>query len=459
MMQLPCYSKMKCRWDLINDLLGGTQAMRDAGSTWLPRETSESEADYKVRLGRSILFEAYSDTIEKIVAKPFSQDLTVEEKTDWMDAVFQDMDQEGSDLHNFARDIFEAGINYGMVHVYCEFPSLAPGATAAEDNARRPFFILIKPSEVPYWQYKVVNGRKILTEVHFLETRYENDKEVVFRRIVTITEWKLVKEDNHSEVVEQGTHSFGAIPLFTYYVRKTAFMQSRPALEGLAWLNVAHWQSQSDQRNILRYARIAILCAFGFDDQEAKDIVFGPNFIAHTSRVDAKLEFVEHHGYAIKAGQEDLDRLEQKMEILGMQPFMDSTPYTTATGRTIDESRTQNSVQSWIRRLEVFLAVLIRAAAQWKRLDVSEDFRVQIFNDFSLFTKSTEDVRTLTEMRSKNLISPRLFFNELRRRSTINEAVKYEDEEKALRLHLEEVSQREATLNSSRGSQGGPGTE
>ena len=46
---VPCtgYERMSPSWRLIHDLLGGTQAMRDASREWLPQEPAESSTARK----------------------------------------------------------------------------------------------------------------------------------------------------------------------------------------------------------------------------------------------------------------------------------------------------------------------------------------------------------------------------------------------------------------------------
>ena len=59
--------------EMITDLLGGTKAMRLAGSKYLPMWEAESQCDYESRLARSFLFDGLRKNQRMIVAKPFSR--------------------------------------------------------------------------------------------------------------------------------------------------------------------------------------------------------------------------------------------------------------------------------------------------------------------------------------------------------------------------------------------------
>jgi hypothetical protein len=99
------------------------------------------------------------------------------------------------------------------------------------------------------------------------------------------------------------------------------FHEACPPLAKLAELNIAHWQSSSDQRNILHIARVPILFGAGFNTDDT--IVIGAAEMVQSSNANAKLEYVEHTGAAIGAGDKDLENLELQMQSMGLQLLID----------------------------------------------------------------------------------------------------------------------------------------
>ena len=65
----------------------------------------------------------------------------------------------------------------------------------------------------------------------------------------------------------------------------------------LAWLNIAHWQSSSDQRHVLTVARFPMLAGSGVP--ENTNVVVGPDRMLTTPNADGKFYYVEHTGAAI----------------------------------------------------------------------------------------------------------------------------------------------------------------
>jgi hypothetical protein len=92
-------------------------------------------------------------------------------------------------------------------------------------------------------------------------------------------EWVLHAEGTTTLPTSRSRRSISTAP---------GFMTGEPPLEDLADLNVAHWQSQSDQRNILHVARVPILFGAGFDERAAT-LVVGAGTMARSSDPDAKL--------------------------------------------------------------------------------------------------------------------------------------------------------------------------
>jgi len=437
------YEAMAEKWELLHALLGGTQQMRAEKEKWLAREPRESAEAYTNRLSRSFLYNAYGDTVDKLVSKPFSRPVVCQgTMTDRIDEIKDDMDMNGRDLTQFARDVFTAGVIYGCTHILIDFPQFSTTATLADERASgvRPVFIHVKPTQVIGWRTETAtSGEDVLTQVRILETKVEpngeyGDTEIEYIRVYTRVDWQLWRrnrenDEDEFQLIDEGTHSFGSIPLVTYYISRTGILTATPPLEDLAWMNLAHWQSMSDQRNILRFARVGLLFAAGFSDEEMEEgLTIGPNQLIRSTNESAKVTYVEHGGHAIDSGQQDLDKLEERMKVLGLQPITQRSGNQTATGRALDESRTHTAIQAWIRSLENTLLQAFEYASKWINLDLPEDFYIDINNDFGLSERAIADIKSLIEMRKTAQISAETFLREIKRRGLLSEAVDIDEE-------------------------------
>ena len=441
----PCnaYTQMSRHWELIDDLLGGTQAMRDAGTKWLPREPKEDEESYSARLNRSILFTGYEDAVDDLVSRPFSKPVTIQgDLPDLLKEMPLNVDGLGTNITQFARELFDTLLNRGLCHILVDYPK-TPAAegkplTVAQEKRSgvRPVFIQIKPDQLIGWRFVVENGKIVLDMIRWLESRYEPDgmfgeKKVESVRVYTRTGWQVWKKDSKNEYVisEEGTHTYpDGVPLTTCYITKTGEMTAEPPLEGLAWQNLAHWQSYSDQKNLLRFARFPLLFFKGLTEIELeKDVVIGPGRKWASTNENADCKYVEHTGAAIDAGRQDLKDVEDRMTALGLEPLVSRSGGQTATGQSIDEAKSQSSIQSWIRSLENTLRNAFKIAAKWVRLEIPDDFKVDIYNDFGVSVRSATDIDALLRIRQAKELDRETFLKEVKRRALLGENVDVQD--------------------------------
>lgn len=434
------FRAMEERWELLHDLQGGTRAMRDAGRKWLPQEPKEKDDAYSNRLKRSFLYGAFSDAVDRIVAKPFSSPVTFKGATlPIFEEIRKNADQCGSDLTLFARCVFEDAVVHGLSHILVDHPATGGKLNAKQERELgvRPYFVHVKATQLIGWRTKRdAAGRKILTQARIysraVEPIGEYDEEEVERvRVITETRFEVHerrKTEKDFTVRDSGEHTFGGVPLVTLYTSGEDF-EATPPLEDLAWMNLAHWQSASDQRNILRFARVGILFGSGFTEEEAeKGFAIGPTNMILSTNPEARLTVVEHSGKAIGAGKEDLEELEAKMDSLGLRPFVDQKGNPTATGKLVDEQKSFSSILAWIRSLELALLSAFRFAAQWRGETASEEFEVDVFSEFGISVQTNEAIQNLITMRANRELSRETFLNEVKRRGLLADTVKVEDE-------------------------------
>lgn len=434
------YQRMLHKWILIRDLLGGTARMRAAARRWLPQFVRETDKAYWNRLNTSYLYEALKDTIEKITARPFSKPVSVSDTgNEQLELIQTDADFEKQGLTPFAETVFELGIAYGLSYIFVDYPNVGSVTLDTQRKERlHPYFNLVHPMDLLGAKVTQERGVTKLDQIRIRRTvivedgswgEEEKDEILVWNADGT---WETYREENGDwNSADSGVHSYPGIPLAIFYAQKKSVLEAVPPLEALAWLNLAHWQSYSDQRNILRVARVPILHRTGVTAEEAgKPLTVGPNNVIQTRSVDARMEYVEHSGKAITAGKEELDELEDWMETLGLQPFMEGSA-RTATEVGSRENRKMTSVQSWVRGMESTLREAYEIAARWIKATLPEDFSVDIFSDFSVATQSTTDLKSLDAARARGDLTLETFLSEQKRRGVLADSVDPAEEAEA----------------------------
>ena len=423
------YMAMARDWALIHDLLGGTRAMRAAGETWLPREPRESLEAYRIRLSRSVLFNGLGRCLQTLTGKPFGKPVTLSDNADpRIRALIGDVDRSGRNLTVFARDVLAAALSDGLTHILVNHPIGAPGANLAEERARgdRPYLVHVQARDLIGWRH----GEAGLDRVRIRERVIEPDgpwgERVVDQvRVLTPGRYEVWREAGEGAEkswrrIREGRSSLPGIPLVTIHAERKGFMTARAPLIDLAWLNLAHWQSASDQRHILHVARVPILFAKNLKAGDG-GVEIGPNRMIIGEGEGADLRFVEHSGAAIAAGRQDLVDLEDRMAVMGLDLLSSRQGQMTATQRAIDADRADSALAAIVRGLEDGLSTAFGIAARWLDLPLEAAGRVSIHQDFGLGRRDADEIDLLLKARLAGEIDRPTFLAEIRRRGVLAE--------------------------------------
>lgn len=435
------YTFMEPKWAMIQALLGGTYAMRAAEREYLPQHAEESQENYNERLNRDTLFNMFELTLDSLVGKPFVEPVKL--NSDVPDQISnsktgfaKNIDLQGNDISSFSREWLRDAIAKGFSHVLIDMPVLKPDEKVLrtyEDDLnenRRPYWTLIRPEKIIFAHADVVNGVETLTHVRILEDDMElvGFQEVITPRIRILEPglwqlWELhEKEDQKDpvwEMIESGTSDLPYIPLVTFYSSRTGFMTAKPPLEDLGHLNVRHWQSTSDQINVLTVARFPMLAVAGaqLSQGQEENMAIGPRQLLATRDANGKFYYVEHSGKAIAAGESDLEKLEDKMATYGAEFLRRKIGGRTATERALDSSEAISPLKDITQRFMVSMNQALKITADW--IKIADGGTVDINTDFTEEDINTAALTMLTEARKRGDISRYTFLMELRRQEVI----------------------------------------
>jgi hypothetical protein len=451
------YDEMIGTWGMVNTLLGGTSAMRSAAGVYLPQHTEESNDNYNERLMVNVLFNAMEITLDHFVGRPFSDPVRL--NTDVPDRTVEhtnNIDLQGNNITNFCREWFREGLAKGFCHVLVDMPALDEtarmGRTRQDDlrEGRRPYWQLIRPENLIFAEAAVTVDpvtnelREHYTHVRLHEVVVERvgfAQEIKHRiRILepgTFEVWELRKVKGKKEAwvpIESGFTGIDFIPIVTFYSNRLGFQRSKPPLEDLAYLNVRHWQSMSDQINILTVVRFPMLAVAGATEQSGGVMRIGPRQLLQTKDANGRFYYVEHTGKSIEAGWNDLEKLEKDMEAYG-STFLKKEPGTeTATAKALDSAEAVTPLQDMTNRFIDSVNIAMDYHGFW--LGEEEGGTVTITTDFGPEDVSKEDVDLLQKLREGKDISRKAMIKEVKRRGVLSE--EYDEEDDFEQLVLED---------------------
>jgi hypothetical protein len=436
------YNLMAPRWEMVRTLMAGTDAMRDAGKTYLPQFSAESEAEYQIRLSKTVLTNMFEDAVRNAASLPFKKPVVLSDPVpEVLKPIFEDVDMRGQDVTRFAQDVLHDGIQAGFSFILVDFTRADGVENLAQERALgvRPYWVHLKADDVVAAYADIIGGRYQITHLRYKEeviVRNGFEEDVVERvRVYEPGIWQVWEKDpetNEWGMIENGVMPLPYVPIAPLICGRSegAPFVVKPLFLDLAYKQIEHWQSSSDQRNILSFGRFPLLACSGV---EAKDdvVTVGPGRMLTTTDAAGKWYYVEPGGQAIEAGRKDLTELKEEMRLLGLQPTIGETGAVTATARALDETRVHSAVQVLAMNLEDTLNQAISFTLDWLGLG-GQEVTATVNRDFGISLRDSRELDALIRSRVAGELSRRTFWEELKRRSVLSADFDADREEEML---------------------------
>jgi hypothetical protein len=427
---------MAVSWGLIDALMGGTAAMRTAGKQFLPQWPAEEPESFRARLATATLFPAYERTVAVMTGKPFSKQVTIGEDVpkrlvDWC----ENIDLQGRNLHAFAADLCVEALAYGFCGILVDYPQAAGVRTIADEQkaGARPYFVHIAHDAILGWQTERVGGSTRLSQLRILEAVEEADGEFKVKQIeqVRVLEpgkwavWRKVTQDDQDSwaLHENGTTTLKVIPFVPIYGKRKDFMIGLPPMLELAYQNVEHWQSKSDQQTILHVARVPVM--FG-KELGNTPVAVGANVLISATSKDADLKYVEHSGKAIEAGRVSILDLEDRMRQTGAELLVIKPGNSTTVQVMAENEQGMCDLQRIMQTLENGLDQALSFMGMW--VGEAKAGHVSIYRDFGAATLAEASADLLHKMKGDGSLSGQTLLAELKRRGILSPDLDIDEE-------------------------------
>ncbi len=428
--------------DLIDALLGGTDAMRAAGKLYLPQWPGEDDKAHATRLAVATLFPAYQRTIEVLGAKPFSKPVTFgKDVPAKIQKLCEDVDRQGRNLHAFLAEVGQEALGYGFSGILVDYPPTKDKdgnplyvTKADEDSAGvRPYFVQIHPRCILGW----LSDKSGLTQLRLLESVEVPDgvfdvktiEQVRVLRRGAWETWRKVEGKGNDDWAphESGVTTLKGIPFVPVYGNRLGFMMARPALLELAHANVEHWQSKSDQQNILHVARVPILFAKMLGESS---ITVGAGAAVKSEDPNGDLKFVEHTGAAIEAGRMSILDLEDRMRQAGAELLVIKPGNITESQTLADNEQGACALQKVAENIEDSADQALQLMAEW--LGEQQGGHVTLFKDFGAATLAEATAELLLKANQAGKLSDESLHEEFQRRGIVKPDIDWPTEKERI---------------------------
>jgi hypothetical protein len=481
------YSAMKSYWDQVATILGGAPAMRQAGSVYLPQFPNETEGDYEYRRENAKFTNIYADIVTSLTRKPFAEEVTLADGTpERIEALAEDIDGRGNNLHVFAAETFFDGLNDSISWVlvdYTETRSRADGRplTIAEERRMgvRPYWVRIPASRMLAVYTDVVDGAEVVVHARVKETTTRRDgfDETAIERVRVFDRAPIyaVLDDGGLtdrvigygpatfriyerqttgrkaqgaswQVVSEGPVTLGVIPLVPFITgkRKDGGLQFIPPLQGVADLQIEHYQQETALKSITELTAFPMLSGNGvqppMEGGKIAPVPVGPRSVLYAppnadTGNHGEWAFIEPSAESLKFLAEQVDATENQMRELGRQPLSQSAGITVVAAASASQ-KASSVIQAWALGLKDCLEQCLKLTADWLSLGVEPEVSWNL-DDLDL-TDDDKGPATILDARKNGDISQETLWTEFRRRGILS--ADFDADEEKDRLEAEAPS-------------------
>jgi hypothetical protein len=396
----PLAKRQGAALEMVRDLWGGTDQMRERGLVYLPKAPGEDASNYNTRLQRSVLVNYFRRTVEGLVgliyrkAPKLGEDVPAAIRQHW-----ENIDLAGTHGDVFARELMQDAEVAGHAAILVEYPHTDGTQTAADEmvGGIRPYWVPVRKENILSWRTTVENGQRVLTQVVLRECQYVSDGEYgekkqeqyrVLYRHEGVVGWRLlaITENKVVVTVDEGTYPTQAeIPIAEVPTSGSrSLFESDPPLLDIADLNIAHYPQWSDYATSIHMTCVPLLSISGMDqvsNEDAPAVVAGPNSVLAFNNPAARAEYVSHDGAALSACREALDDLKSDIGALGLAMLSpQKRSAETAEAKRLDKASSDSALAVTARGLQDGLERALGFHAKYLRLPSGGS--IQINRDF-----------------------------------------------------------------------------
>jgi hypothetical protein len=439
---------------LARDCFGGNETIKGKAQTYLPKAPGEDYQNYADRLGRSVFFNAFKQTVEGLTGLVMRRDPVLGDdvpqplKDDW-----ENIDNAGTHGAVFLRELLQESLTAGHAAILVDFPKTGGNQSAAEEMPGatalpiRPYWIPIKKDNILSWRTMVENGVTVLQQIVIRETTMvpegsfgekEQERYRVLYKEGGIVGFRLLEIANDKKTVievDQGTYpTQDEIPVAEIVGsdRKSMF-ESAPPLLDLGHLNIAHYQVDSDYKNSIHKTCVPIFVQIGAPpslDGTAESVIIGPNAgLSLPQGGDAK--YVSHDGAALDKVEKAITKIEGQMATLGLSMLApDIRAAETAEAKRIDKSASDSKLSTHARGLQDGAERANGFSAKYRRLPGGGSITVN--RDFEDLAMPAETINALSGMVEKAQLSLETMWQMLQDGNILPDTFKAEEEKGAI---------------------------
>lgn len=422
----PSYQQNVLAWQMCNDFVSGTRAVKAKGNKYLPQPnpkdtTPDAKARYENYLNRAVFYEFSKKIVNQYIGLSFKQD-PICEVDDILEHLKKNVDGQGTTLYQQAQKGFKALLCNGRFGIWVDYPVVTGQITKQQQKKILPKILFYTAQSIINW--RVINGKTTLIVLHEVIEQPKADDYFVVEQVEQWRELGIDKDGYYYvDVWQKGEKNFinqgrqyplnakgerwNFIPFQIFGSQYNTFDEQEIPIEPLVHIEKGIYQNSADAENsrffcgqVQPYMNVDSQTRDFYTAYDKNGRPEGQVNLRVGSETVIMLGEHGHFGYAVAPPNNmATDGIREKREIiaeLGFQLGQAGSAVKTAT-QADNEAQAQHSVASLcVANLnEGFLNVLLWCNAY---VAVDEQPKFLIRQEFSLIAIDVNLLNTINAL-------------------------------------------------------------
>jgi len=340
----PDYDANAASWLRARDVFAGEDAVKAAGTRYLPRLDSQSDDEYAAYKSRASFFNATARTVDGFLGLIFRREPTVKlpERVSGVAGALrvfaEDVDLLGTSLYSFSKNIVSEVLTVGRAGSLVDWE---------DEGEQRAFVVRYDAEQILNWQVARVNGRNVVALVVLRENAeggMKNDERDAFapEMVEQLRVLRLVPGENsgwsyqvelwqqregktkrakaewvkvESRIPLRLGKPLALIPFVFHGPRHSLPRVDKLPLADIIAVNLDHYRLNADYKHGLHFTALPTAWVSGFDKSSNLRIGSSTAWVAETPGATAG--FLEFTGQGLTTFERAMDRDERLMAVLG----------------------------------------------------------------------------------------------------------------------------------------------
>lgn len=440
----PEYKDFKPLWDKCILVQEGEEAVKEAGTMFLPRLKKQDDEDYQAYKARALFFNAVDRTLGGLVGAVFSRlpIMHIDGKED--KEFFDSLSIDKKPFVDFAKKVFMEVLNPSRVGLLGDVSS----------DGGEPYIVMYNAEAIINWKEETINGVKQLTLVTLREEILGDDPKDEFGH-VTKTQWRVLdldsenryrqrlfiqSEEDKDVFIQVGSDIYPTkqgIPLnfIPFVIINPSHLGTKvvkPIALDMVNVNLSHFRSSADLEHGRHFTGLPTAWVAGFSPKTT-NLVIGSQMAWVSSNPQANAGFLEFTGQGLGALENALKEKEKLLSVLGARLLEPQTLTVESAQTHMIKKFGENSILSNIAdTVSAGITWMCQVIADWRNLN--RKIRVELNKEYTQVTADPQLLSALLALLQQGAISFDTLFYNLKRLQLVPVERTKEDEEALIDL-------------------------